>query len=68
MKKTTKQANKQRNKILLLPGPVKYVQLKESKLNKMQIHNQTKVTPRYYLFSRNYLVSPELKIITETSN
>lgn len=49
-----KHANKQGNKIPLFSGPLEYVQLKESKLNKIQIHNQTKVTPRYdyslYLF------------------
>lgn len=41
------QANKQRNKIPLFPGPVKHIQLKEYKLNKMQIYNQNKVTLRY---------------------
>lgn len=59
-----KKTNEQRNKIPLFPGSVKYVQLKESKLNKIQNHNQTKVTPRYYLLSI-YLVSSAQKQVIE---
>lgn len=50
MKKTNLQANKQINKIPLFPGPVEYVQQKETKLNKMQIHNQTK-SPQGTIYS-----------------